>query len=179
MQQTASFVEISAYPERLTTGSILARLVSGVGFRYYWATDGLTESDLRYSPGNNHRDLQQTLNHIYNMVDFVGSILEGKVFDFPEKEYDLDFSEIRTRTLERISDVEQILLAGGENVLEKKTVQITLEGTPMEFSIWHLLNGPLLDSIFHLGQVVTFRRVNGNPIDPCVQPFFGKRIEPN
>ena len=102
MHPTLSFADISVCPEKITTGTVLARTAEILGFRYYWATDGLTESDLTYSPGNDNRNLYQTLDHLYNMIDFVGSTLEGKVYPFPEKENGFSLTELRHKTLARI-----------------------------------------------------------------------------
>lgn len=176
MNATISFADISTCPEKITTGTLLARQAEVLGFRYYWATEGLTESDLNYSPGNDNRNVYQTLNHLYNMIDFAGASLENKVYPFPEKEHGFSFSELRDKTLTRIDQIKQLSMEIDENSLEKKSVKITVGDSPMEFNIWHMLN-PLLDAMFHTGQITTFRRANGNPIDPSVQPFFGKRME--
>ena len=177
MNTTFSFAEISSYPKNFSTGSVLARVIDGLGFRYYWATEGLTENDLLYSPGNNNRTTYQTLNHLYNMVDFMGNILENKTYHFPEPENGFDFSELRQKTLHRMEEIRNNLSDMENGDLEEKTIHLTVGGNPMDFSIWHMFNGPFTDSIFHIGQIISFRRANGNPVDPYVEPFFCKRIE--
>jgi len=37
-----------------------------------------------------------------------------------------------------------------------------------------MMNGPLADAIYHVGQIVVFRRANGNPQNPRVNVFMGK-----
>ena len=39
---------------------------------------------------------------------------------------------------------------------------------------WHVLNGPIADAIYHTGQIVSFRRTSGNPINPKVNVLMGK-----
>jgi hypothetical protein len=175
MTSTLPFADISTHPEKINTSSILARISEILGFRYYWATEGLTESDLQYAPGNENRNLYQTLNHLYNMIDFVGATLEDNTYPFPEKDHGFTLTELRTKTLERIDQIKEFSLNIKGDILAEKSVKLSVEGNPMEFNIWHVLN-PFMDAIFHTGQIVSFRRANGNPIDPSVQPFFGKRI---
>lgn len=176
MNETATFSQISTYPTQLNTGTILARMVEGIGFKYFWATEGLTESDLAYSPGNENRTLLQTLDHMYNMLDFTGYVLEGKTYPFPETENGWTFAVLRDQTLKRIAKIQQHLLSLEDQDLNGKSIHLTMNEQPMEFPIWHLFNGPLIDFMSHLGQVVVFRRANHNPIDPYVQPFMGQRI---
>lgn len=176
INQIDSFAEIKSYPENFNTSTVLSRVIDGVGFKYFWATEGLSESDLQFSPGNENRNLYQTLDHMYNMLDFVGYTLEGKVYPFPETNNGWSFPELRDQTLKRIAEVKSLFLSDA-SALGDKPIQITMGEQPMEFPIWHLFNGPLIDFMSHLGQVVAFRRVNGNPIDSGVQPFMGKRME--
>ena len=53
--KTLPYYEIPAYPETFTSGGIAARVVDGLGFRFYWATEGLRESDLLF-----FRDMDST-----------------------------------------------------------------------------------------------------------------------
>lgn len=177
MEYQTKFAEIGAYPEKFNVGNVLSRLMDGLGFRYYWATENLNENDLEYSPGNGNRSVYDTLNHLFNMIDFAGSILEDKTHPFPEKEYTLSLHEIRYKTLNRIDKLKKLLQEAEDSDLEKLKVKVKVEENYMEFPIWHLIHGPLVDSFYHLGQVVSFRRANGNPIDSNVQPFMGKRME--
>lgn len=46
-----------------------------------------------------------------------------------------------------------------------------------EFPFWNLLNGPIADAIYHVGQVVSQRRTSGNPLSSKVNVFSGKTRE--
>ena len=46
MTSKLPYYEIPDYPETYTAGSVAARMLDGLGFRYYWATEGLNEDDL-------------------------------------------------------------------------------------------------------------------------------------
>ena len=179
MNNLMNHAEIKAYPKQLTTGTVLTRLLDGLSFRYYWATEGLTAHDAAFDPGNESRTLYQTLNHLYNMIDFAGYILEGKVYPFPEKEHGFSLESLREKTLQRIDDLKDLFVKIDNDALAQKSVKVEVAGDPHQFSIWHLFNGPLVDCMFHLGQVTALRRMAGNPIFPGVQPFLGKRMAPN
>ena len=51
-QQTSSedlpYYEIPDYPSAYNASTVVARMIDGLGFRYYWATEGLREEDLNY-----------------------------------------------------------------------------------------------------------------------------------
>jgi hypothetical protein len=40
-----------------------------------------------------------------------------------------------------------------------------------------LINGPIADALTHIGQIVSWRRINGNPQPSGVNPFKGIRVE--
>ncbi|MCA0235259.1 MAG: hypothetical protein LCH81_02635 [Bacteroidetes bacterium] len=42
-----------------------------------------------------------------------------------------------------------------------------------EFPFWNMLNGPIADALWHIGQVVTFRRSSGNPFNSKASVFNG------
>lgn len=44
------YKQIPEYPEQYTSGNVIARFIDGLGYRYYWATEGLREQDLAYKP---------------------------------------------------------------------------------------------------------------------------------
>lgn len=47
-------------------------------------------------------------------------------------------------------------------------------GKRSEFPFWNMLNGPIADALWHVGQVVSFRRSSGNPFNSKVSVFSGK-----
>ena len=67
MKDTLPYAEIPEAPENYTAGAVVSRMIDGLGFRYYWASEGLTEKDLAYTPGNDGRTIEQTLKHIYGL----------------------------------------------------------------------------------------------------------------
>ena len=74
------FYEVPEYPEKFTAGTVAARMVEGLGFRFYWASDSLTEKDLAYKASPEGRTSKETIIHIYKIMD----IIKNK--DLPEYE---------------------------------------------------------------------------------------------
>ena len=173
MQQ---FKELNGYPTSMSATTALSRLTEGIGFRYYWGTEGLTDADVSYSPGNEGRTVYETTDHIYYMAIFVANTLEGKPTSFPESASGLEYAALRNATLEKLSQIRALLDANKDQDLGENKVTGTVAGNPFDAPIWHLINGPVLDLGHHIGQLIMLRRLSGNPIDPNVQPFMGKNM---
>ena len=62
------YYQIPDTPVVYTAATVAARMVDGLGFRYFWATEGLTETDLNYKPGDSTRTSFETLEHINGLV---------------------------------------------------------------------------------------------------------------
>ena len=54
-----------------------------------------------------------------------------------------------------------------------KIIMVRKEGN-QEMPIWNLINGPISDGLWHVGQIVTFRRSTGNPFNGKVSVLSGK-----
>ena len=61
------YYQIPPYPETYNSGTVAARIVDGLGFRYYWATEGLRDKDLKFKPTEEARTSRETLDHIYGL----------------------------------------------------------------------------------------------------------------
>ncbi|MGB6269524.1 MAG: hypothetical protein WBF67_11005 [Olleya sp.] len=65
------YYELPEASETFTAGTVAARQVDALGFRFYHATDGLTEKDLAYKPTDSVRTTQETIDHIYDLSKIV------------------------------------------------------------------------------------------------------------
>ena len=65
------FKELGAYSEEFSPNNIVARMIEGLGYRFYWATESLTDKDLKYKPSEDSRSSLQTLEHIYGLSVFI------------------------------------------------------------------------------------------------------------
>ena len=64
-------------PDHYSSGTVVSRLLDGLGFRYYWATEGLRPIDLTFRPGPEARTSQETLEHIYSLSNMIISVFGG------------------------------------------------------------------------------------------------------
>ena len=165
------FSEIDAYSDKFNAETVINRMIEGLGFRYYWATDGLRDIDLSYKPSDDSRSSLDVLQHIYGLTEMV-------IFAFQNKEYPTETSEILT-SLISISDI--FLRFNNVSVLYSVkvisylvSVKINFGGQSMSFPFWNAINGPLSDAIWHTGQIASNRRASGNPFNSKAQVFLGK-----
>lgn len=167
MEKKLPYYEIPEYSEKFTAGTVAARMIDGLGFRYYWATEGLRAEDLAYKPSEEARTTAQTIDHIYGLTKVILNSTLNKPNTRAE-EPEMSFAEKRKKTLENIKMAADILRES-KDVSEFKIIFGT-----NEFPFWNLLNGPIADAIWHSGQVVSFRRSSGNPYNSKANVFSGK-----
>ena len=156
------YYEIPEYPESYSAGTVSSRMVDGLGFRYYWATEGLKAEDLAYKPSESGRTMAETLEHIFGLSNFIINSI-SKEHQLKNKE-ELSFEEKRKLTLFNFKMASDILL---------QTEDLSVFDNE-RFPFWNLINGPIADALWHCGQVVMLRRASGNPFNSKVSVFNGK-----
>lgn len=160
--------EIPVPSERVSAGTVLARFVDGLGFRYRWATEGLRSEDLDFNPGAECMSLRKLLQHVLGLVGFADACLGGSERGKPGEIEDLE--TLREQTLVRTQALSDRLKEMDDGTLAGFAVPRKGE-EPLPF--WYMLNGPLADALTHVGQINTWRRLNGNPW-PSANVFMGK-----
>ena len=70
-EEKLPYYEIPEHPETYTSGTVAARMVDGLGFRYYWATEGLRPEDLSYKPSESGRTTEETIEHLFGLSNFI------------------------------------------------------------------------------------------------------------
>lgn len=171
---TDYYYKIPEYPDSYNEGTVAARVVDGLGFRYYWATVGLRAEDLSYKPSEEARTSEQTLDHIYGLTRILANATKKLPNDFTKAEEELTYEQKRTQTLQFIKEASTILRNSTAADLEAyKMVFISDRGTS-EYPFWNLLNGPISDAVWHVGQIVSFRRASGNPFNSNVSVLRGR-----
>ncbi len=165
--------QIPDYPESYTAGTVAARLIDGLGFRYYWATEGLRDEDLQFRPNETARTTMETLDHIYGLSRMVLRACKGEA-NRPEEEEALSFVELRRKTLEALREASDILRRSTDEDIATFNIIFQRGEDTSEFPFWNLVNGPVADALWHVGQVVSFRRSSGNPLNPKVSVFSGR-----
>ncbi len=166
--------EIPPYPESYSAGTVAARLIDGLGFRYYWATEGLRSEDLEYRPSEAARTTLETLDHIYGLSQIIVNSTLRVPNDRSVEQPELSFEEKRRMTLLNLQKASNILKECTQEDIEQLKIIFKNGENTSEFPFWNQLNGPVADALWHAGQVVSFRRSSGNPINPNVSVFSGK-----
>jgi hypothetical protein len=159
------YYEIPENADTYTPGTVASRMIDGLGFRYYWATEGLRLEDLSYKPSESGRTSGETIDHLFGLSNFILSSISK---DFEAiKNPEMTFEEKRKQTLLNFKTASDILV---------KCEDLT-EFDNDKFPFWNLINGPISDAIWHCGQVVMLRRASGNPFNSKVSVFQGKLRE--
>lgn len=174
---TLPYASIPQYPEAFTANGVTARLIDGLGFRFYWATEGLREEDLNYRPDSSARTCLETMIHLQGLSGTIVNAVEGKPNIRPLPEVDYDYEEMRTLTLNNLKRASNILKNAEDGFLDSRKIVFQRGDKSSEFPFWHQYNGMIADALWHCGQVVSFRRSSGNPIDSRVNVFMGKLRE--
>ena len=167
------YYQIPDYPEKYTNVNVAARMIDGLGFRYYWATEGLQEEDLNYKPSEDARTTRQTIEHIYGLSRTIVNASKKQANE-GRLNYDISFEEMRKNTLNNIKTASDILKNSKRKDLKKMKVIFKRKDQTNEFPYWNMINGPIADAIWHCGQVVSFRRASGNPFNSKVSVLRGK-----
>ena len=174
MSQTSEyFKDISKYPTEINNGNIISRMINGLGYRYYWATEKLKENDLIYRPSKNAYSTKETLVHIFTLSKTVYNTTLSKINERPDIDIPSDYESIRNETLQLLEKASKNFSNLNSEELDQMKIKFNRGGTIKSFPIWNLLNGPIADAIYHTGQIVSFRRTTGNPIDSSVNVFMG------
>ena len=173
-QSDLPFAEIPEYPSTYSAGTVSARLVDGLGFRYYWATEGLREADLKHKPSDQARSMEETLDHLYGLSLTIANASQQLVNQRPDDRPVMSFEEKRARTLENFHIARTRLISANDQDIEASQIIFKRGENQSEFPFWNLINGPIADAIWHTGQVVLMRRTAGNPINSKVNVFMGK-----
>ncbi len=171
MKTDLPYAEIPAYPEKYTASTVAARMIDGLGFRYYWATEGLRAEDLAYKLNEDARTSAETINHIYDLSKMIVNATT-KTPNGKSVNDSLSFSEIRKATLFNFKKASDILLAT-DSVEDFKIIFENDYGTS-EHPFWNNINGPIEDAVWHSGQISILRRASGNPFNSKVSVFSGK-----
>ncbi|HFA47871.1 MAG TPA: hypothetical protein ENJ95_02495 [Bacteroidetes bacterium] len=176
MNADLPYREIPAHPKKYSSTNIAARMIDGLGFRYYWATEGLRPEDLAYKPSGEARTSDETLDHILGLSQVILNAAR-QVANAPVEKGKMTFAEKRKKTLENIKAASDILKNSKKKDLKNMKIIFKRGGKTTEYPYWNMLNGPIADAIWHCGQVVSFRRASGNPFDSKASLLTGKLRE--
>ena len=171
---TLPYAEIPNYPAQYTAENVIARLIDGIGFRFYWATEGLRPEDLAFRPTKESRTSEETIDHIMGLSTVVLNAVRNEVNTRSGEETSpLTFDTKRQKTLDNLKTASDILKSGKQKLEDSKMIFKNGDKST-EYPFWNEINGPISDALWHIGQVVTFRRSSGNPFNSKVSVLSGK-----
>ncbi len=173
MAQALPFSQIPEAPKQLTPSTTLLRMVQGLGFRYYWATEGLRKEDLDYRPSQEASSSLETLQHLYSLSKTIAEAVQNIPSKWPDAKAPVTLESLRAETLTNLELAAQVLSQADQEGLERMKIVFDREGKQSAFPLWNLINGPISDALYHTGQVVSFRRTSRNPIAKGVNVFLG------
>lgn len=165
--------QIPEYPREYTATTVAARMVDALGFRYYWATEGLRPEDLTYCPNEAARTTGETLDHIHQLIKIIAQAVGQNPSLAPEKAVPNSFNEKREDTLLRLKEISDLLKASDAEAMEVFDLVFKGDESQTGYPFWNMINGPMADALWHAGQVASFRRASGNPMNPRVDVFLG------
>ena len=168
--------QIPDYPEVFESGNVAARMVDGLGYRYYWVTKDLRQEDLDYKPSEDGRSTKETLDHLFGLSKMIMNTTLKKANSRGE-EKEMTWEEKRAATLNNFKTASDHLKGKTSEDLQALDIIFKRGDQESRVPFWNLLNGPIADAIYHCGQIVAFRRASGNPQHPGVNVFMGKTKE--
>lgn len=175
MKDSLPYAKIPEPAEEYTAETIVSRMIDGLGFRYYWATEGLKEEDLNYKPSKESRSILETVDHILGLTTTIVNSAKKQPTVSSKKAKEMSFTEKRQLTLESLK-IASGLFRNSKDISEHKIV-FERDNGKSEFPFWNQINGPIEDAVWHAGQIVVLRRSAGNPINPKVNFFLGNLRE--
>ncbi len=146
-------------PDEITAVNIICRMLAAMGFRFYWATEELTEETYAFQPCDGARSIGETVEHIWDLLSWIYRALDptGKAKPSGAK-------QLREGALELIAILEERF----STMDTEELADIEMLNQPF----WPVLNGPLSDVLTHIGQIATLRRIAGSPVADS-NPFEG------
>ncbi|GLU43406.1 DinB family protein [Allomuricauda sp. NBRC 101325] len=167
------YKQIPPQPENYGPGNLVSRMIDGLGYRFYWATEGLTEKDLTYKPSEDGRSILETMEHINTMSFNILLAPDALPYEKPANLPSYSYEELRTLTLQNLKRASEKVLGSSADEMEDFKVIFKRGDQQSEFAYWNMINGMISDCIYHTGQITLMRRSSGNPQNPNVNPFLG------
>ena len=163
--QELPFEDISKTPTELTATNTILRTVEGLAFRYRWATENLSEENIKFRPHPTSMSIEEVNSHIYDLVESTFRVFGGEK---QNKDSLNSFKQIRTKSLLILIDLsEKLKKMSDEDLLEIE------KNTSRKLPFWYWINGPIADALTHVGQITSWRRIAGNPQLKGVNVFIG------
>jgi len=168
------FKDISNPSDTIDSKAVLIRMIDGLGFRFYWATEGLRPEDYDYKISEESRTSGETISHVRDLSIMILAACKG----ISKNDLQIAASEsnpeiYKNDILKLLYEAREYLSSNIQDIQDVKIVLSRPEGEII-FPIWNLIHGPISDVLWHTGQIASFRRASGNSINERVSFFSGK-----
>lgn len=175
------YAELPEYPHSMTAGTMLARMIDALAFRFRWATEGLTGTEFDFKAGEGIFSIREATGHILFLADRINRTVGGALPEGASTISKVDGSsesspppsdpqEIRSLILTHLASAS----ARASTLKEDQLSGCQIEIMPGRvFPIWNMINGPLADALTHVGQINSWRRMAGHPT-PKANVFLGR-----
>ena len=163
--QELPFEDISKTPDDLTATNTLLRMVEGLAFRYRWATENLSEENIKFKPHPTSMSIEEVNAHIFDLVDSTNRVFGGEK---QNKDSLNSFHKLRIKSLNILADLSERLKEMSDEDLSEIE-----KNTSRKLPFWYWINGPLADALTHVGQITSWRRIAGNPQLNGINVFIG------
>lgn len=157
----------------VNVNTLLSRQLQGLGFRYYWATHELRKEDYDHRLSDSSRSILEIMDHVFSLCLTVLNSLKDEPNIRPVPALKLDPVLLRRKTLSLIHDIEKTVMTMNASDLENVMITFSTKKGIITYPFMYLMNGPLADTLTHVGQILSFRRSNGNPQEAGVNVFLG------
>lgn len=146
-------ISIPQHPEEINAQNILIRLVDSIKFRYQLSALDISTADFDFKLSEDGKSLGDLFTHIYKLQVATLTCFHPEHLyppsPMPEnviKDIVLVLNSIRLKlqNIQQISDFDHISIQG--------------------LSFWNLINGPLTDTLTHIGQINSMKRALHKPI---------------
>lgn len=159
-------------PSTFSGVSVIIRTLDAAGFRFRWATEGVTDAQADFQPTPESMSIKKICKHMVMLFNLIDAAVGGEFT--PGLHESDDFQELRLRVLQKIQSARANVSKLTDAELGQRKINHPRGG---EFPIWNMINGPLADALTHVGQITGWRRMAGNPT-PKANLFEGKPPQP-
>jgi hypothetical protein len=143
---------IPPHPEEINAQNILVRLVDSIKFRFQLSVLDLTIADYDFKINPTGKSLGELLTHIYKLQTTTLTALHAEHLYPPNA----PIESVADDTILILNSIRLKLL----NIKEVADFdKVSLQG----LSFWNLINGPLTDTLTHIGQVNIIKRALNKP----------------
>jgi len=151
MSYTRDFYrQLPTHPPETTAANVMVRMFDAIGFRLWWALEGLREEDCDYSPCDGAKSIGEIVTHIWDLMNWISRSYDGQQRTKP-----MGPLIHGAAALEMAYEMRTALLGKSNEALE----QMRLRDTPF----WNFVSAPMADALTHIGQINVLRRAAGNP----------------